>query len=561
MDHVISFNKFYHERLQEYTDLLGGYETLTASQILQEWCMYLELSVDPCGWQAIWKIPRLTCGKLKIEFPTFALVYVESILYEDLSANILTVMLQDDIDIPKEHCVPLIQLWPTEKQDKSVCLNLMSTANTIDMLRFFYINLFLPWDMEEDCANWFDKHLSSRLRLFYDLRNGTIPSTTADQIKGLLTEARHLETRQNRLLLEIDDDIPDVPESNPIVENLLDARVRMMQIRNEVEMLENPLLRTALLTNKTNLSPKDLSTTTVQYWAIFEEGIVDDVLAFFGQIKNDIGNNDLICQSNLSLTLESARTNDVIFLNSGKHVFSSLCALSEGGVIKGTSSDGNTTLSFINEDVMLDCSGEIVLENINVDVGSAQCGILVRSGSVILKNCTITGNFKSSTHQGIIVLAAGKLIIEKCKISGFYTAIVINSKAKFSINDSTISEVNVGIKFYDDSKIAIRNTKFENCLYGGIYMETDNGNLCEEGDFSILSKISDVENIVGKNIGKYPVKINRKRKLEPICDLLSNPELNPTYIQSTCKEEDDEMEISNSSYKCDTTVIDVNDSN
>lgn len=536
MEHAILFNKSYQERLQEFTNVFGDCNILPASQIFKEWCFHLQLSVDVCGWQAIWKIPRLTCEEFKIEFPTIALVYVENVLYEELHATVQIITLQDDIDLPKTHCVPLMQLWPTQKQDKSVCLDLALTANSIEMLRIFYTNLFLPWDFEEDCGNWFDKHLSSRLHLFYDLRNGTIPAPTADVIKGLLTEARHLEIRQNCLLSNIDDDIP---EQSTQAEHLLITRARMVEIRNEVEMLENPSLRNVLLENKPD--PPSQSDEQ-QYWAVFEEGKIDDFLAFLHQIKADTNDNNIICQSNLSLVLEAACTNDVIFLSPGKHIFSSLCALSEGGVIKGTNSVSNTTLSSINEDIMLDCCDDILFENITINVGSAQCGILVRSGCVTLKNCTITGDFKSSTHQGIIVLADGKLNVEKCKISGFYSAIVVNSRATFSITDSVISKVSVGVKIHDDSNIAIRSVRFEDCRNYGIYKETDNLVLCCAGEFDLLSKFAGIiiENLVSDRIGKYPVKIHRKLKIEPINDLLSDIQLNPVYFQRTCEDSENE---------------------
>ncbi|KAB0804033.1 hypothetical protein PPYR_01003 [Photinus pyralis] len=534
MEHAILFNKSYQERLQEFTDVLGGCNILPASQIFKEWCVYLQLSVDVCGWQAIWKIPRLTCEEFKIEFPTIALVYVDDVVYEELHANVRIITLQDEIDLPKVHCVPLIQLWPTQKQDKSVCLNLTLTANSIEMLRIFYTNLFLPWDIEEDCRNWFDKHLSSRLHLFYDLRNGTIPAPTAEIIKGLLTEARHLEIRQNCLLQNIDDDIP---EQSKQAENLLIIRARMMEIRNEVEMLENPLLRNVLLENKPD--PPSQSDER-QYWAVFEEGKNDDFLSFLHQIKADT--NDIICQSNLSLVLEAACTNDVIFLSPGKHIFSSLCALGEGGVIKGINSVGNTTLSSINEDIMLDCCGDTLFENITINVGSAQCGILVRSGCVTLRNCTIMGDFKSSTRQGIIVLADGKLNVEKCNITGFYSAIIVNSRATFSIIDSVISGVSVGVKLYDDSNIVIRNVRFEDCRDYGIYKETDNLLLCCAGEFDVLSKFAGIvmEDVVSDRIGKCPAKIHQKREIEPISDLLSNVHLNPVYMQHTCADSENE---------------------
>lgn len=203
----MTFDKSLQQRLQEFRDVLSGYDVLPVNLIKKEWTFYLELTLDPSGWQAAWKIPRLMCEVLNIPFPSVALVLVLNVEYRDLSALVRVLAVQDDISIPEKHSVPLSQLWPTKEQDKSVALNMQSTANALDMLRFFYTHVYMPWDNEDDdSVDWKSKHLESRLRLYYDMKNGIIPRATAEFIHSLLTEARRLNNKREHIESQISDD-------------------------------------------------------------------------------------------------------------------------------------------------------------------------------------------------------------------------------------------------------------------------------------------------------------------------------------------------------------------
>lgn len=80
------------------------------------------------------------------------------------------------------------------QQDDSVVLNLTSTAEALDMLRFFYNHLLMPWDYDEDDGDdWSSKHMESRLHFFYDMKNGLIPKSMTEHVRGLMSEARQLQ--------------------------------------------------------------------------------------------------------------------------------------------------------------------------------------------------------------------------------------------------------------------------------------------------------------------------------------------------------------------------------
>lgn len=86
MEEVISFDKSYQQRLHDYAYVFAETERISVSQIRELWVCYVQLTVDQGGWQAIWKIPRMTCETLKIQFPAFVLVYVEELKVSELCA-------------------------------------------------------------------------------------------------------------------------------------------------------------------------------------------------------------------------------------------------------------------------------------------------------------------------------------------------------------------------------------------------------------------------------------------------------------------------------------------
>lgn len=203
MDDIITFDKSLKQRLEEYNEVFSD-DFLPSSYIRKDWIFFLEMVVDVNGWQGLWKIPRLTCEQLDIPFPSVVLVLVLKVDINKLNALVRVLAVQDDIIIPEKNFVSLMQLWPTKEQDKSIALNIFSTANALDMFRFFYLHVYMPWDRDEDDnIDWKRNHLESRLRLHYDMKNGNIPRQTAEHIHSLLTTARRLQSQRDVLEVQL----------------------------------------------------------------------------------------------------------------------------------------------------------------------------------------------------------------------------------------------------------------------------------------------------------------------------------------------------------------------
>lgn len=493
MDQVITFDKSLQQRLQEYNEVLGGYEILPVSAIGKEWSFYVDLTIDPNGWQAVWKVHRSTCEALNIQFPCVILVFVLDVDVSELRALVKVLAVQDDIHLPKKHWVPLIHLWPTKDQDKTIALNLQSTANVIDMLRFFYQNLVFPWDLEEDdSSDWKSKHLEHRLRLYYEIKNGVLPRVIAEHIHSLIFEAKRIEQRREILEGELEDDIENDGEqldvNNPTLEQLMELHIRLMRIKTEIDVYENPLLRRVVIKTHKRIPCDENAKQNI--WVIQTMGTADDCVEFLQKIKSLYPTETLLFAPLLSTTLESANSDDVFLLKEGVHKIDMTGALEHGGVLKGISSKENTTLTSKLDNVMLDFkSGIVLIENVTIKAVTPECAILVRHGQLTLNNCKLIGDGKSSIHQGIIVLNGASLQILNCDISEFNSGIVGNSGSKIEIENSVIHNCNYGLKIFDNCSLKASKVKIENCKEFGICLETENSEIEQPkaGDFDTLN--------------------------------------------------------------------------
>lgn len=201
----IIFKKSLLQRLKEYNDIFNTF--LFTYPLKKKWRSYMELTICLQGWMALWKIPRLTCEEFSIVFPTVVVVNVVSVDLQTLTALVKVASVQIDdrsFCLPVMNCVSLIELWPTEEQDSKID-DIKSTANALDVYRFFYLYLYFPWDDEEDDdSDWRGKHLESRLTFYYVIKSGTIPRFAAHRIQSLIDEARSLQKEKEILAYEVD---------------------------------------------------------------------------------------------------------------------------------------------------------------------------------------------------------------------------------------------------------------------------------------------------------------------------------------------------------------------
>lgn len=77
-EELFVFVKTFKDRFDEFSYILNS--SVKASEIKKEWSNFIELSIEPVGWRAIWKISRDLCCELKIDFPCTVVVTVSSVI-------------------------------------------------------------------------------------------------------------------------------------------------------------------------------------------------------------------------------------------------------------------------------------------------------------------------------------------------------------------------------------------------------------------------------------------------------------------------------------------------
>lgn len=201
-------------RLQECQDVLQYNRPVPASRVRSEWSYFMELQIEPAGWQALWRIPRIICESFQIAYPTVVSGTVEAVAFEQLRAHLLVTGVQDAdaVRLPERHEVALIDLMPLREQENDA-LNVEATARSVDLLRFFYQHVWRPWDNDgDDDLDWATLHLERRIRFHCDLLARRISRPLAVHIRALLAEAQDVQQRREYLELDISDD-EDVNET------------------------------------------------------------------------------------------------------------------------------------------------------------------------------------------------------------------------------------------------------------------------------------------------------------------------------------------------------------
>lgn len=450
MDEIIRIEKTYEQRLQEYWDIFRGGGPFSLSGIRKEFSLYLELQVDPSGWQAIWKVPNATCQSFKIDFPTILLVFVENVDCKRLVAKVKVLAVLDDIHLPERHQVPLVQLWPLKGQNKPNT----STAKALDVVRFFYMNLYMPWDDEYEGNDWIEQHLQSRLQIFFDLKNGVFPRNMAKHVRCLLTAAKRLQEDMEKVVCE---------------EELIELQVSLMKIQKEVELLENPLARKVLI----NRARQPIEGVVgVRDWLIHNEGSLDDYIGFLSESCKERNDERALAPSLLDAW--DAGSGSTFVVNGGTHCIDQVGMLEEGGILTSIAGREKTKIVSANTTVMFDFSADVLLENLTF-VCSAQSAIVVRRGKLTIKNCKIVEDQNLGSYQGVVVLNGASLEIRDSTIVGFNFAVIGNKNSSICIKNCEIIDAHYGLKVCDSCSVELDNSKINNCNQYGVWVEARSG--------------------------------------------------------------------------------------
>lgn len=184
-------------------------------------------------------------------------------------------------------------------------------------------------------------------------------------------------------------------------------------------------------------------------------------------------NEHISISPNLMGKLKTANQDEIILLSPEAHKIKDGGVLIDSCVIKGINPNQHAQIISLAENVMFDCVGNsVILENLTLDCQKAQCGLLVRKGRLIMKNCSLIGDRASTIRDGVLVLKDAELTLDNCTLTGFSTAIVGNSGSSISIRDCAISEAMRGLLVHSNCQLEIKSSSIESCKDYGIVVET-----------------------------------------------------------------------------------------
>lgn len=512
---VYEFEKCLLNRLEESMDVLSWKDgVIPASRVRLEWSYYIELQIEPVGWQALWKIPRVICEELDLRFPTIVFGMVEQVLFKELKAIIVILAVQDeDVHLPERQEVNLEDLWPTKVQENSA-LNIERTADCIDRLRFFYNHVWMPWDNDnDDDMNWVEKHLESRIRFCYDLKKKSMKRAMAVHIKTLLTEARYIQQRREYLEIGLSDDeeLDDTLDKTQITD-LMRLHLRLAIIRSEIEMLENPEMRKIYeeikfddeKCVKRGLDQKCSERGLIAY-VVTEPYTFNKQMKYLSTVGKFVGEDKLVqmCPS-LQDVLNICNPFDDIYLPPGRHSIKFLEYLNDDGKITGldstsvlgpsseTNEDEVVIMSLDDDTILLIFDGNFTLSNLTLDCRNIRSGILVKNGKVTLNNCKILGDGKSSTQQGIVCSGKSELFLQDCVLENFSNGIVTNDWTTVTLTNCKINNCRIGIDVGKTSSVHFKFCTISKSKKCGIYFETNTLNNKAEGKRLLLNSLTDL---------------------------------------------------------------------
>ncbi|XP_017476218.1 PREDICTED: SHC SH2 domain-binding protein 1 homolog B [Rhagoletis zephyria] len=497
---VYEFDKCLLDRLEESMSVLSWKdEVIPATQVRSEWSYYIELQIEPAGWQAIWKIPRVICEELHIRYPTVVFGCVEQVLFKDLKAILIIQAVQEeDIHLPERHEVFLEDLWPTKQQENAE-LNIERTADCVDRLRFFYTHVWMPWDNDnDDDLNWVEKHLESRIRFCYDLRKRTIKRTLAAHVRKLLAESKYLQQRREYLEIGLTDEDEGSPEetiSKTEVTDLMRLHLRLAMIRNEIELLENPEMRRIYQEIKfpeekyfkgKKYTEAIHKKKDEQVFIVMMPYTIEQQIDLMHIAKKCISTNALVQNAyTLQDVLSTSCNYDCIYLSPGRHTVRFLENMNEDAKISGIKvageklstqdyfSKANVVISSSDDDsILFVFDGSFTLENVVMDCRKVRTGIVAKNGTVYIRNCTLIGDGKTSTQQGIICNRGASIILDECTVERFATGIIVMDEAELRLNNSKVINCKIGIDLSTISKSHFNHSKITNSQNNGIYVDT-----------------------------------------------------------------------------------------
>jgi len=466
-------NNFSEEDVQTYMQavLQSSNQALSAREVRGAWSSYLELVMEPTGWLAALIPSQSTAEKLGVSTGRkgASIVEVRDVLCDDLEAEVEILQSPNGIGVKQSVVeVPIDELYPLKNQECET-INMAPTILAIGMIRFFYKNIWMPWDEDSDSCDWPGQHLANRVNLHFDLAFGKRDQGTAKRLDLLAHQAE-----LNRTALdEIEEEVglfsgdEDVELSTGVVGRLYLLHQEQDRIRREAEMLENPLLRMAVTANEVAVRQSERKVKEPSILVVWSGGSMKDLDEVTRNLKKEVEEKDHIqIFSNLQHAVDVAVPGDTIIICSeGEHAIRGLGMLKFGGKIWGRVKSGKVIIAPDDTEHHFLCveTGKLELNNLEIESFGQNVGFLVKGGEVSFDGVVASGG-------EIVVQVTGGAVFQfkNCKFKEGVVGVQVEGNSKGQIENCIVEANKIGLSSKENSANVLITGSYmcKNSMYG-----------------------------------------------------------------------------------------------
>ena len=147
-----------------------------------------------------------------------------------------------------ERKVPLIELFVISDDDEDKLF--YKTAFIIEVIRFFYLNLWRPWDDVDDQYHdeiFLTHRFIPRLNLVFDIKNNVIDKNIISRFESIISEAQSIKKSMDKLNLickkeqELQQDEDYFNDINSV--EYWRLTIKLEKYQRAMRFIENPELR------------------------------------------------------------------------------------------------------------------------------------------------------------------------------------------------------------------------------------------------------------------------------------------------------------------------------
>jgi len=494
------------EIIEDLSNRLNPEKYSISGSELHQVCVYFaEQHVEPVGWQALWRCDSRTEPSIKEKLKSPTLVEVLNVDYDLLEATVEVISNGDKM----QHTVLVTELYPLKNQENDA-INIKATHSALQRIRFVHNHLTFPWDSDIN-ENWFEIHLPVRVKMYCEVRTGSLSQEITVRFYFLITEAQKVHKELQLMASKVPDSDDEMDIEEGIVGTIADLNMKLEQIQQDVEILLNPSTRMLLFGKKVTRVKND---DQPEVLLVIQGETCSKFHQIISQVESEFSPDlNIKCYPSLQTALDDIRANDTILIPSGIHFLVNINALRQGGMLIGIGA---------KEDVVvhLGCSSEVglafetglvTLKNCTVLVNNKQSGISVK-GKLLMENCYVKGpplvdvdmvdDDGASAWKGLYIAPHSQVVMKRCTIANFDVGLRVRATGQLIISSSLIEMCNIAVLAEQRATVKIEDSELKLCRENAIVveMDADDDRATMSGDIELLKMVSDFFSIRTCNI-------------------------------------------------------------